>query len=101
MTSPDLILYHERLAAIKLWLQTNNWTPTASDYDYTPAHQYARDVLGVPRRDRARQYVAKAARQLRGEFVNIMPGRPAEFKRIAIEEYQQLIAAAKKQRGSK
>jgi len=95
MTSPDLILYHKRLAAIKLWLQANNWTPTANDYDYALAHQYALNVLNIPRRDRARQYVAKAARQLRGEFVQTLPGRPIKFKRITVEEYKQLLENAK------
>lgn len=98
MSQPTTILRNQRLAAIQQWLQENNWTPTANDYDYTPAHQYARDVLGVPRRDRARQYVAKAARRLRGEYVNLHAGRPVKSVKISVEEYQKLLNAAKKQR---
>ena len=95
MPQPTTILRDQRLAAIQKWLQENNWTPTAVDYDYAPAHQYARDVLGIPRRDRARQYVAKAARRLRGEYVNLHAGRPISKIKITIEEYKELLAAAK------
>ena len=96
MPSPTVIIRDERLAAMRDWLKNNGWTPTAtSEYDYAPAIEYARTVLGVPRLDRARHYAYRAARQLRGEYINLHAGRPVKNVKISVEEYQKLLDAAK------
>lgn len=90
MPQPTTLIRDERLAAIEKWLQDNGWSPE-EEYDYEPAVAYTRDVLKVPRRDRARLYVTRAAFRLRGQFVKLAAGRPVKNVKISVEEYRRLI----------
>jgi len=95
MPSPSVIIAAQRRAEIKKFLLETGWTPTATDYNYTSAYQYAREALGIPRQDRAMQAVSKTARLMRGEYVRIHAGRPISKITITVEEYHQLLENAK------
>lgn len=66
--------FKDRLSQVCTWLRDSGWTPTATDFDYKPLEARAKTEFGYAHIDRARGLVAKAARLLRGEYVESLRG---------------------------
>src|SRR3990167_986225 len=68
--------YRKRIEAVKRWLKAAGWQPAATDFDYSPIRARAVKHWYAANPSRADSLVAKAARILRGEAVQIKGGRP-------------------------
>jgi len=68
--------YHKRIEIVKRWLNAAGWQPATTDFDYSPICVRAVKRWYTANPSRADHLVAKSARILRGEAVQIRGGRP-------------------------
>jgi len=73
--------YSKRIKLVQRWLKASGWKPDA-DFDYSPITARAKRRWYAANPARAETLVAKAARLLRGEAVQISGGRPRTTARM-------------------
>lgn len=68
--------YADKINTVQTWLTESGWTVFDSAFDYNDLTGRAMSEFGYAHKDRARILIAKAARLLRGEYVQTHGGAP-------------------------
>jgi len=68
--------YKERIITVQRWLTASGWTVHDSAFNDTTLVERAVSEFGYKERRRAQILIAKAARLLRGEYVQVAGGAP-------------------------
>ena len=86
--------YHKRIGIVKRWLREAGWQPADSAFDYSDIRARAVRRWYNANPSRADQLIAKSARLLRGEAVQIKGGRPPK-SREAIKMFPIKLLSAR------